>query len=196
MTRNTPLLAALPLLMLFGCTDGTPPAAAPMDPAVVLAMGDSITMQAQQVLMKNVAMAMQEGGPAHAVDFCNARAVPLTDSMAARFAVTVQRLSDRERNPANAMATDADRAAWKRISEGKQPFAAQRADGGAWYYKPIFIAMPTCLRCHGGPGDIAPETRAVLAEKYPADEAVGYREGDLRGLWKIGFQPKRTGKQY
>lgn len=196
MTRKTPLLAALPLLMLFGCADGTPPAATPMDPAAVLAMGDSIARQAQQVLMRNVAMAMQEGGPAHAVEFCNTRAVPLTDSMATLFGVTLQRLSDRNRNPGNAIATDADREAWKRIGEGKQPFAVQRADGGAWYYKPIFIAMPTCLKCHGGAEDIAAETQAVLAERYPADKAAGYKEGDLRGFWKIGFQPTRTGKYY
>lgn len=195
MPKKAPFPALLPLLVLFGCADGTPPAVH-MDPAEVLAMGDSISRQAQQTLMKNVAMAMQEGGPAHAVEFCNTQAVPLTDSMAARFAVTVQRLSDRNRNPGNAIATDADRAAWKRISEERQPFVAQRADGGAWFYKPIFMGMPTCLKCHGGAGDIAPETQAVLADRYPADKAVGYREGDLRGLWKIGFQPTRRGKRY
>lgn len=189
-------LAAVPWIILLGCHGSTPPETPAAELGAILAMGDSIAKQTQQVLMGNVAAAMQRGGPAYAVDFCNTQAVPLTDSMAARFAVTVQRLSDRNRNPGNAIAAEADRAAWKRISEGQQPFVAQRADGGAWYYKPIFIGMPTCLKCHGGAGDIAPETLAVLAERYPADKAVGYRDGELRGLWKIGFQPTRRGKRY
>ena len=43
-----------------------------------------------------------------------------------------------------------------------------------------------CLQCHGSKGiDIAPETLKVIEEKYPNDQATGYTENQLRGIWVI-----------
>ena len=39
-----------------------------------------------------------------------------------------------------------------------------------------------CLACHGTPDDIDEATTKALAAKYPDDKAVGYVEGDLRGV--------------
>jgi hypothetical protein len=59
------------------------------------------------------------------------------------------------------------------------------------YYKPIRIAMPACLKCHGSAEkDIDPKTLAIIRQKYPDDLATNYKEGDLRGLWKITFSGK------
>jgi hypothetical protein len=49
------------------------------------------------------------------------------------------------------------------------------------YLRPIVIANPVCLACHGRPEDLAPEVRARLEALYPRDEAAGYRLVDLRG---------------
>jgi len=49
-------------------------------------------------------------------------------------------------------------------------------------------ALPTqglCLNCHGGPDKIAGEVKAKLAELYPADKAVGYSEGQIRGALTV-----------
>ena len=41
-----------------------------------------------------------------------------------------------------------------------------------------------CLACHGAPEQIPAEVAAILAERYPDDQATGYAVGDLRGaLW-------------
>jgi hypothetical protein len=49
------------------------------------------------------------------------------------------------------------------------------------YFRPIRVATG-CVTCHGPSDNIAPAIRAVLAERYPEDLAVGYVEGDLRGV--------------
>jgi len=180
------VLALLPA----ACTNTGPGMLSATERADFLALGDSISAQAQQVLLKNVSAAMQAGGPEHAVAFCNTRAVPLTDSVAALFEVDVQRLSDRNRDPDNGIRLPQDRAAWERFASDKSAFVQQDAEGAVWYYKPITVGMPTCLKCHGGAEDIAEGTRAVLAEMYPQDRATGYQLGDLRGMWKIGLRPK------
>ncbi len=53
---------------------------------------------------------------------------------------------------------------------------------------PIRISMPLCLTCHGDPqSDIPPPSLTAIRERYPTDAATGYREGDLRALWRVEF---------
>jgi hypothetical protein len=42
-----------------------------------------------------------------------------------------------------------------------------------------------CLACHGDPAEIDPAVRQVVAVTFPADAAVGYRAGDLRGAISV-----------
>ncbi|RUM75252.1 MAG: hypothetical protein DSZ11_02635, partial [Sulfurovum sp.] len=48
-------------------------------------------------------------------------------------------------------------------------------------YKPLFI-KPVCLKCHGSSKEVSIEIQKVISSKYPNDKAIGYKEGDLRGL--------------
>ena len=48
------------------------------------------------------------------------------------------------------------------------------------YLKPIYVTKP-CLECHGAKEDIRPEISEFLEKRYPNDDALGYKEGDLRG---------------
>ena len=59
----------------------------------------------------------------------------------------------------------------------------ETADGALRLLRPIVVAAP-CLTCHGAPANIDPEVRRLLAERYPNDQATGYRTGDFRGaVW-------------
>jgi hypothetical protein len=45
-----------------------------------------------------------------------------------------------------------------------------------------------CLNCHGDKiTQIKPDTWKTLQEKYPADLAFDYKEGELRGIWHLVF---------
>jgi len=48
--------------------------------------------------------------------------------------------------------------------------------------RPIEIRK-RCLACHAGAADLGDGTRRWLARAYPADRALGYALGDLRGFW-------------
>lgn len=171
----------------------------PEESESMLKLGDSISNIAQSTLMKNVSMAMKEGGPVHAVEFCNLRAMPLTDSISTMHNVTIQRVTDKTRNPNNGLETETDKLAWENAtlanhdSPSTNPIHFLEKENDAFvYYKPISIGMPTCLKCHGAPEkDIDKLTAMMLNEKYPEDQAINYQLNDLRGMWKISFEEKK-----
>ena len=58
------------------------------------------------------------------------------------------------------------------------------------FFKPILL-QPLCLNCHGTPGkQIQNSTLAKIQVLYPSDQAFDYKEGDLRGVWHIVFNPQ------
>lgn len=156
--------------------------------SLLIRFGDSVAQEMQRVLLQNVAQAIQKGGTDFAVSFCNMRAPQLTDSISKRHYTTVQRLTDRNRNPENYLKTATDSMAWEKITTGERYFIEQEQDGNKYFYKPIFVAMPTCISCHGNANDIAESTHKIITNKYPNDKATGYKQGDLRGMWKILVQ--------
>ncbi|MGB6037776.1 MAG: DUF3365 domain-containing protein, partial [Cryomorphaceae bacterium] len=52
-------------------------------------------------------------------------------------------------------------------------------------YYPI-TTNTMCLKCHGEPNtQVNQSTLAVLKALYPEDEATGYGENELRGIWVV-----------
>lgn len=156
--------------------------------------GDSIAALAQRVLLSNVSSAMQNGGPANAVDFCHIHASDITDSLSNSMNVTIERISFKNRNPKNAPVTSEDSLALNYFASALEQNLNLKdtiftSALQTLYYKPIAIALPACLKCHGKTGqDIDAKTAAILQSKYPEDKAKEYKMGDLRGAWKITFE--------
>lgn len=182
------IVACLLLITAFGSCTNKPKGLSAEESASMVKVGDSIATGVQGILLQHVASAMQQSGTDYAIEFCNTKAMELTDSISGKTGMSIQRLSDRNRNPANALQSPIDSMAWARFTAGESPFVAQDQDGAVYYFKPIMIGMPTCLKCHGDKAEIAESTQQLLAQKYPSDKATGYRMGDLRGMWKIKTQ--------
>jgi hypothetical protein len=162
------------------------------DHTAFYAKADSISMLAQQELLKQVSKAIQQSGPAFAVDFCSTHALPITDSIARANGIQLQRLSDRNRNPQNKLEEPLDKQAWDSLktilATGTKQASLPWSDMAQHpvFYKPIVLGMPTCLKCHGNPlEDIDAPTMDIIRTRYPNDLATGYRLGMLRGIWKI-----------
>ncbi|SFV61111.1 Cytochrome c family protein [hydrothermal vent metagenome] len=46
-------------------------------------------------------------------------------------------------------------------------------------YKPL-VTKPVCLKCHGS--ELNPKIADGIKSAYPQDKAIGFKEGDLRGV--------------
>lgn len=127
--------------------------------------------------------AMAEGGPSAAITVCADEAQAITRAAVAE-GQSAGRASTKLRNPDNAGPPWVDR--WLRDQGDAAADATPLArveDGHARVIVPIGVDG-VCLNCHGDVESLAPEVRAVLAQRYPNDRATGYGEGDLRGaLW-------------
>jgi len=52
------------------------------------------------------------------------------------------------------------------------------------YLKAIPVGQP-CLACHGAPEAMAEGVKAVLANDYPYDDALNFKQGDIRGAVSV-----------
>jgi uncharacterized protein DUF3365 len=157
-------------------------------------LGLNYALSAKAVLGKNLVGAIKAKGAEHAVGFCSAKAIPLTDSVALALNVQIKRVSDKPRNPEN----KANGSQLKFIMAGKQLLAQgkiikpqlQEHDGKMIGYYPI-VTNSMCLQCHGLPNDqITQATQKKLDDLYPLDMAKGYAENELRGIWVIEMDKK------
>ncbi|MEG9328423.1 DUF3365 domain-containing protein [Salinimicrobium catena] len=153
--------------------------------------GIKIAMEAQQLLGQNLMREIQKNGTLEALEFCNLQAIPLTDSVANKFDASVQRVSDRNRNPVNS-ANSEEKAiieVFKReMSAGKdpQPVLKMKRDSVGFYYPLVTITL--CLQCHGKQEEMEFEVKEKILKLYPQDKATGYSENEVRGIWKIAFK--------
>ncbi len=142
-----------------------------------------------QGLMQALLARLETGGPDSALAFCadSARALTARYQLAG---VDVHRTSLRVRNPSNAPDSAEVRVleylgGLKTAGTLPTEFAEvrRREDGTRElrYFRPITVAAG-CLNCHGAVDGIKASVRQVLAERYPEDQAVGYAEGDVRGV--------------
>lgn len=159
-----------------------------------LKTGSEVSGQAQAALLSNVSRAMEQGGSIYAVEFCNLKASSITDSLKNIYHCEIARISDKNRNPENALQVKTDRQMWSyfegKYRQGIVHDTLIQENDRLIYYKPILTAMPACLQCHGPAQEIQPQTLEKIQALYPEDKATGYGLNELRGLWKIEFGKK------
>lgn len=154
-----------------------------------LKKGKEVALATKAVLGKNLLNAINTKGTDKALDFCNIKAIPLTDSMAVHLNAKIKRVSDNNRNPnnwANKKELEYINTAKAEIANnGKAKPKVQKIDNQIVGYYPI-MTNNMCLQCHGNPKkDIDLKTFKMIKEKYPEDKAVGYSINQLRGIWVI-----------
>ena len=182
--KNKILLLLTGLFLLFSCKKS-------IQPEVYIEhieKGNNISVTAQAALLTKVATAIQTGGPAFAVEYCNTEASGVTDSLNAVFNCKISRVSAKNRNPENALQSVTDKKLWAIFEKGSVTDTLVKNGKKLIYYKPIKTAMPACLKCHGiAQTDIDSATVEKIATLYPADLATGYNLNDFRGMWKVEF---------
>ncbi len=157
-------------------------------------VGHKIAKVSFASLSGNLKAAMTAGGPENAIKFCNINAQPLTDSLSKAFKARIKRTSLKLRNPLNR--PDSLEIyildLYAQIEKMQKPMVGKTLlskENEVRYFAPI-VLKAQCLLCHGTVGrEVKEETYALIKKYYPDDQATGYREGQLRGIWSINFGP-------
>ena len=137
--------------------------------------------------------AMNEGGPTNAISVCKTKAPELAATHSASEFVSIRRVTDKNRNPENAadslqMAVMASFAAKLDSSKLVHGGFADVEDGQVYTYYQAIKTGQLCLKCHGGPEKLDQAVKDILAKEYPGDKAVGYGDGELRGMFVVEIQ--------
>ncbi|HEX6307995.1 MAG TPA: DUF3365 domain-containing protein [Longimicrobiales bacterium] len=199
MRPRYPLLGMSVLVLSIACERTEPADTTAADEAAVAELGSAVAQQLRQTLVQRLTAAIDSSGPAHAIDVCALEAGALTDSIARDLGggVAVKRTSARVRNPRNAP-DSLEQLALEHFTTvaaatGTVPthYVQRTGEREHRYYEPLGV-IPLCVQCHGPPDSIAPDVRAVIAQRYPQDRATGYRVGDLRGLIRVTVPASRV----
>ena len=129
-------------------------------------------------------------GPAFAVGMCNEKAPQMAKTASEQSGWAIRRVSLRNRNPKavpdaweQAALEDFDR----RAAAGETPTTLEKfevidnAGTKEYRYMKALPMQQLCLACHGAAEALAPDVAAQIHARYPADKAVGYSVGQLRG---------------
>lgn len=143
-------------------------------------------------LKERLAKVIKADGPVKAITECNTVAIPESRKVSLATGFDVNRTSLKLRNPGNA--PDSWEMAVLEQFEARQAKGESlrrmeysevvEAEGQKYfrYMKPIGTER-LCLTCHGG--HLRPEIGTALDGLYPADNARGFKIGDIRGAFTV-----------
>lgn len=155
--------------------------------------GNEIAQASFNALSEKLTEQMKLGSPIQAIPFCNVEAIPLTRQLSEEFNVTIKRTSDKLRNQENKPSErelEIINNYHKLILEKKKimPIVEIDSNNNKHYYAPI-ILKENCLACHGKVDEfVSIKTDSIIKSLYSNDRAIGFNEGDLRGIWSIEFK--------
>ena len=192
--RVVVLAAGLGLTAVLGAQrplTSWPLSQAPAELGPVVARADLVVVAMQDAVLRELTSALTRGTPASAIGSCHLDATFVAQRVAREEGIAAGRTSDRLRNPTNAPKPWA--AALVRANAGKQ---AKEVEGfvvdlgeQVGVLRPI-AQRAMCAGCHGPAETLSAGVKNVLADRYPVDHALGFKEGEIRG-WFWVEMPKR-----
>jgi hypothetical protein len=143
---------------------------------------------------------IQQNGLAGAMNVCAKEAPVVVADLEKTFGVTIKRTALTVRNPANAPDPEEKALLEKLVAMQKNGddlpqdatlFSETEKDKYRIlrYYKPVMM-QGMCVGCHGTPDKIPADIKKALAASYPKDKALGYKEGDVRGIISVTVREK------
>jgi hypothetical protein len=164
---------------------------APAELRPAISRAELVVIAMHDAMLRELNDAFKRGGPSSAINSCHVDATGVAQRIGRQEGIAAGRTSDRLRSPMNAPRPWA--AALVKAHAGRQ---ARSVEGFAvdlgekvGVLRPIGLRS-MCSGCHGPVERLSPGVKAVLSESYPADRAVGFAEGEIRG-WFWVEMPKR-----
>lgn len=186
------LLFATTLQGQSGLPPGTwPVSSVPADIRDDVSRGDLIILSMHDALRRELTAALDQGGPAFAINSCHIDVIGAIQRIAKAERVAAGRTSDRLRNPTNTPAKWAAPLVSANAGRRARDVEGYAVDLGpaVGVLRPI-AQQPMCASCHGPADTLDPAVRKVLAERYPADKGLGFTNGEIRGWFWVEV-PKR-----
>ncbi len=174
---------------LAACTQNPPISNQSVDEKT-LAETRSVATQLVSTLGAALKKEIAANGAASAIGVCNLTDPEIAASLSQQTNWQVGRVGTRARNPNNqpndwqqaALNTFAERAAQGEKFEQMETYSVSQLNNRPTllYAKAIGL-QPMCVQCHGQSAQISEDVKARLQALYPADKAIDYNVGELRG---------------
>ena len=175
------------ILLLFICC--TASFAEDAGDSTLQEQAEALTQRFISELKPQLKKAMNDGGPAMAIEVCASAAPRIADMLSAESGWQVKRVSLKSRNASRAQPDSWERAALldfnlaQSAGEGAATLTHSGMDGNRYRYMQAQGVEPICLICHGK--GLSEPVRSVLGEYYPDDWATGYSLGQVRGAISV-----------
>ena len=164
---------------------------APVELRPAISRADLVIVEMHGAVLRELSDALARRGPTGGFSFCHLDATAIIQRMGATDGTVAGRTSDRLRNPANApraWAAPLVAAHAGQRAASVEGFAVDLGDR-VGVLRPM-VEQAMCASCHGTEKQLAPGVDIVRRQRYPADRAVGFRDGDIRG-WYWVEMPKQ-----
>jgi hypothetical protein len=147
---------------------------------------DRVIASLQKALSSELSRELGRSGPAGAIDVCHLAATEAAQKAAREEGVAAGRTSHRLRNPTNAPRPWAAAIVGKHAGKAAADIDGYvvELDDRIGVLRPI-PQRAACAGCHGPVDRLSPAVREELKERYPADQATGFKDGDLRGWFWV-----------
>ena len=167
-------------LLLVACAQPRP-----ADPAAGAALLKPFKTKLQGALKTGLAE-----DPASAISVCKIRAPKIALEQSVN-GVRMGRSSHRLRNPDNQAPAWVQPLMADYLADpaSRLPKAVILSDQQHGYIEPI-VLQEVCVMCHGH--QLAPGIAAQIKTQYPMDKAVGFKPGDLRGVFWVEYPAPDT----
>lgn len=188
---------SLPLLMLVSVTVSAQDARtwritdAPAEIRPLVAHANLVIAELQDSVLKELSHSLAEGGADVAIRSTHFD-VRLLRHRLRREGIAVGRTSDRLRNQANRPPPWAQEMVTKWAGRKATEVDGYVVDLGdrIGLMRPV-AEHELCTDCHGALGRLSPRVREVLSQLYPADRALGFHEGEIRGWYWVEMPKPR-----
>jgi hypothetical protein len=155
--------------------------------------GDVVVDAMQKAMLGELAKEMQRGGATGAMKACHLAATAVAHEVGLKEGVAAGRTSHKLRNPTNAPAPWAAPIVASHAGKPAAGVDGYVVDLGdrVGLMRPIPFRA-ACAACHGARERLEPAIVKELKDRYPEDQALDFKEGDLRGwFWvEVPKQPR------
>lgn len=181
------LIAIMALILLISACSSGPGERTAADDELYRDAALNLVKTFASELTEALESAIEERGVDGAIDVCQLEAPKL----AAAHSVNgwaIRRVTDRFRNPENAANTNELAIMSRFAAVDAPPYFEEWDSSGAVatyrYYHPIRTSQ-LCLNCHGSQERIGEGVIEKVRLIYPDDQATGYEENELRGMFVV-----------